>query len=57
MGSFGACLLNHIPRLTKTPVSLYKLVEGYRKNGTVCHRVIVNLGRLEQLSTVEQKSN
>jgi len=46
-----------IDKNTGFPYSVYKLVEGYRKNGTVCHRVIVNLGRLEQLSTVEQKSN
>lgn len=29
----------------------YKLVESYRKSGTVCHRVIVTFGRLETLST------
>lgn len=44
-----------IDKSTSFPYSVYKLVESYRKNGTVCHRVIVNLGRLEQLSTVEQK--
>jgi len=44
-----------IDKNTGFPYSVYKVVEGYRKSGTVCHRVIVNLGRLEQLSTVEQK--
>src|SRR3989339_924352 len=44
-----------IDKSTGYPYSVYKLVEGYRKNGTVCHRVIVNLGRLDQLATVEQK--
>jgi len=46
-----------IDKNTGFPYSVYKVVEGYRKSCTVCHRVIVNLGRLEQLSTVEQKSN
>jgi transposase len=44
-----------IDKTNNLPYSVYKLVEGYRKNGTVCHRVIVNLGKLENLSTVEQK--
>jgi len=34
----------------------YKLVESYRKPGTVCHRVIVNFGRLETLSTASQRN-
>jgi hypothetical protein len=34
----------------------YKLVESYRKSGTVCHRVIVNFGRLETLSTAAQRN-
>jgi hypothetical protein len=35
--------------------SVYKLCESYRKNGGVCHHIIVNFGRLESLDTVEQK--
>lgn len=34
----------------------YKLVESYRKSGTVCHRVIVNFGRLETLTTSGQRN-
>jgi len=34
---------------------IYKLVESYRRPGTVCHRIIVNFGRLENLPTPEQK--
>lgn len=34
----------------------YKLVESYRKSGTVCHRVIVNFGRLETLTTAAQRN-
>jgi len=33
----------------------YKLVESYRKSGTVCHRVIANFGRLETLSSAGQR--
>ncbi|MCF8302557.1 MAG: hypothetical protein K9I94_04705 [Bacteroidales bacterium] len=35
--------------------SVYKLCEGYRSNGTVHHRIIVSLGRLEELEGIEQK--
>jgi hypothetical protein len=34
----------------------YRLVESYRKSGTVCHRVIANIGRLETLSTGAQRN-
>jgi hypothetical protein len=34
----------------------YRLVESYRKSGTVCHRVIINFGRLETLSTAAQRN-
>lgn len=34
----------------------YRLVESYRKSGTVCHRVIANFGRLETLSTAAQRN-
>jgi len=34
---------------------IYKLCEGYRINGTVCHHVIVSLGKLEELENVEEK--
>jgi len=44
-----------INKTTQQPYSLYKLVEGYRRNGVVCHRVIVNFGKLETLTTTEQK--
>jgi len=35
--------------------SVYKLCEGYRSNGMVHHRIIVSLGRLEELEDIEQK--
>ena len=34
---------------------VYKLCEGYRINGQVTHRIIVSLGRLDELETDEQK--
>ncbi len=34
----------------------YKLVESYRKSNTICHRVIVNFGRLETLTTATQRN-
>jgi transposase len=34
---------------------VYKLCEGYRLHGAVHHRVIIGLGKLEELETVEQK--
>ena len=34
---------------------VYKLCEGYRKNGNICHHVIINLGRLEELEKAEEK--
>lgn len=34
---------------------VYKLCEGYRKNGTICHRIIVSFGRLEELPKGEDK--
>ena len=34
---------------------VYKLCEGYRKNGTICHRIIISLGRLEELPQAEAK--
>jgi transposase len=42
-------------RTTNERYTVYKLCEGYRKNGAVCHRIIVSFGRLESLETVEQK--
>lgn len=42
-------------RTTDERYTIYKLCEGYRKNGTVCHHIIINFGRLESLQTVEQK--
>ncbi len=35
--------------------TVYKLCEGYRINGQVTHRIIVSLGRLDELETDEQK--
>jgi hypothetical protein len=34
----------------------YKLVESYRKSNTICHRVIVNFGRLETLTSSAQRN-
>jgi len=34
---------------------VYKLCEGYRKNSIICHRIIVSLGRLEELPQAEDK--
>jgi transposase len=42
-------------RTTNERYTVYKLCEGYRKNGGVCHRIIVSFGRLDELDTVEQK--
>jgi transposase len=42
-------------RTTNERYTVYKLCEGYRKNGGVCHRIIVSFGRLDELNTVEQK--
>ena len=42
-------------RTTNERYTIYKLCEGYRKNGGVCHHIIINFGRLESLGTVEQK--
>lgn len=42
-------------RTTDERYTIYKLCEGYRKNGAVCHHIIINFGRLENLQTVEQK--
>jgi hypothetical protein len=42
-------------RTTDERYTVYKLCEGYRKNGGVCHHIIINFGRLESLETVEQK--
>lgn len=42
-------------KTTRERYTVYKLVESYRKNGSVCHHIFVNFGRLESLETVEQK--
>lgn len=42
-------------RTTNERYTVYKLCEGYRKNGGVCHHIIVSFGRLDELNTVEQK--
>jgi|WetSurMetagenome_2_1015567.scaffolds.fasta_scaffold86338_1 hypothetical protein len=42
-------------RTTNERYTVFKLCEGYRKNGGVCHHIIINFGRLESLDTVEQK--
>jgi hypothetical protein len=42
-------------RTTDERYTVYKLCESYRKNGGVCHHIIINFGRLESLETVEQK--
>ena len=34
---------------------VFKLCEGYRKNGTICHHIIVSLGRLDELPNAEDK--
>ena len=34
---------------------VYKLCEGYRINGSTHHRIIIGVGRLDELETVEQK--
>lgn len=40
---------------TNERYTVYKLVESYRTNGTVAHRIIVSFGRLDELETVGQK--
>lgn len=47
---------NKYHKTTKEYYWYYRLVESYRKSGTVCHRVIVNFGRLETLSTAGQRN-
>jgi hypothetical protein len=42
-------------RTTGERYCVYKLYDGYRLNGGVYHRIIINFGRLEELETVEQK--
>ncbi len=40
---------------TRERYTVYKLVEEYRINGQVTHRIIVSFGRLDELPTDEQK--
>jgi hypothetical protein len=35
--------------------TVYKLVEGYRINKQVTHRIIISFGRLEELETDDEK--
>lgn len=42
-------------RTTGERYTVYKLVEGYRINGQVTHRIIVSFGRLDELETDDQK--
>ncbi len=42
-------------RTTGERYTVYKLVEGYRTNGKVTHRIIVSFGRLDELETDGQK--
>jgi transposase len=46
---------NKFNKTTREQYWTYKLVESYRRPGTVCHHIIVNFGRLETLSTGEQR--
>jgi len=46
---------NKYNKTTREYYWYYKLVESYRKSGTVCHRVIANFGRLETLSSAGQR--
>ena len=42
-------------KTTQERYMLYKLCEGYRINGSVCHHVIISLGKLEELEKAEEK--
>ena len=42
-------------RTTGERYTVYKLVEGYRINRQVTHRIIVSFGRLDELDTDERK--
>ena len=42
-------------RTTNERYTVYKLCEGYRYEGHVRHRIIINFGRLDELQTDEQK--
>ena len=42
-------------KTTKTRYTIYRLCESYRNGTSVLHRMIVGLGRLDELPTVEQK--
>ena len=47
--------LSKYNKTTKERYSLYQLCESYRLDGRVRHRVIIGLGKLEDLPTNEQK--
>ncbi len=47
--------LSKYNKTTKKRYSLYQLCESFRLEGRVRHRVIIGLGKLEELSTDEQK--
>ncbi|NJM14410.1 MAG: hypothetical protein HC896_02660 [Bacteroidales bacterium] len=42
-------------KTTRERYCVYKLCEGYRRNGQTHHRIIIGFGKLEELETVEQK--
>ena len=42
-------------KTTKTRYTIYRLCESYRNGSSILHRMIVGLGRLDELQTVEQK--
>lgn len=46
---------NKYNKTTREQYWVYKMVESYRRPGTVCHHIIVNFGRLETLTTTEQR--
>jgi transposase len=46
---------NKYNKTTNEQYWVYKLVESYRRPGSVCHRIIVNFGRLETLNTADQR--
>jgi len=47
--------LSKYNKTTKQRYSLYQLCESYRLDGRVRQRVIIGLGKLEELPTDEQK--
>ncbi len=42
-------------KTTNTRYTIYRLCESYRNGSSILHRMIVSLGKLDELSTVEEK--